>query len=159
MGIELRPEQVLANYEQIAICDDCGFPPIWICGDSKDLDRLVSDTFERIGLERDAKVDFILTCPPYGDLEVYSDSDADLSSMSPEQFKGAYKTIIGYCTSRLKEKHLSAFVVGSYRVKKGKHKGKLIDVQAITGDAHESAGCHLIPVSYTHLTLPTILLV
>ncbi|MCK4513365.1 hypothetical protein KAW64_16570, partial [bacterium] len=63
VGIDLSEEQIEANREQAeAICGDpC---PVWHVGDSRNIAALVT------GVE----ADFILSCPPYADLEVYSDN-------------------------------------------------------------------------------------
>ena len=67
-GIELSEEQVLANKKQSK-------KPNWIIGDSdKEIFFLDND------------YDFIFTCPPYYDLEVYSDDMNDLSNMSERNF-------------------------------------------------------------------------
>ena len=38
--------------------------------------------------------DFVFSCPPYADLEVYSDLKGDISNMDYENFMKAYKEII-----------------------------------------------------------------
>ena len=73
-GVDLRPEQVKANYENAAeiqpplTANEC---PIWKCGDSCDIDQHFTDL----------KADLLFSCPPYADLEVYSDNPRDLSNM------------------------------------------------------------------------------
>ena len=106
-GMELRPEQVAANYAQAAdICPDN--PPAWLTGDSAAL--LPAYT----GL-----ADFVFSCPPYGDLEVYSDNPADLSAQPHMQFLESYRAIIAAAVARLKPDRFAAFVVGDFRCKKG----------------------------------------
>jgi hypothetical protein len=74
IGIDLRPEQIAANVAQRArICDDP--QPQWITGDSRHLLTLVPD-----------EADLVFSCPPYGDLEVYSDDPADLSTLDYPAF-------------------------------------------------------------------------
>src|SRR5262249_44842854 len=69
-GIDLSARQLAANREQAArICAN-GIIPTWINGDSTNLEQLVPDG---------AMFDMIFSCPPYGDLEVYSDAPEDLS--------------------------------------------------------------------------------
>lgn len=108
VGIELRPEQVKANEEQLAAIAP-GAPVRWITGDAQQLDELVPE-----GLE----ADLILSCPPYGDLERYSDDERDLSTMSPSDFLAAYRRIVAAACARLKQDRFAAFVVGDYRDKK-----------------------------------------
>ncbi|HEY8066615.1 MAG TPA: class I SAM-dependent methyltransferase [Methylosinus sp.] len=104
IGVDLRPEQLIANRAQAAvICN--GFPtPEWIAGDS----RAVLP-----GLEVEA--DFVFSCPPYGDLEVYSDLAADLSTMKHEAFCEAYRDIIASSVRLLKPDRFACFVVGDFR--------------------------------------------
>lgn len=105
-GCDLRAEQVAANREQAAaICE--GNVPEWVCGDS----------METLASAPDA--DFIFSCPPYGDLEVYSDDPADLSQMEWHTFVAAYKRIILRAVGRLKNDRFACFVVGDFRDKKG----------------------------------------
>ena len=70
LGIDLSQRQIDANRLQgKAICGKDNLAPEWIVGDSAaDLDKLVKDG-----------ADCILTCPPYADLEVYSDHPRDIS--------------------------------------------------------------------------------
>lgn len=118
-GSELRPEQVVANYEQSNAIVPDGIPqdteddvegaiysPYWEIGDSR----------ETMSLSPDA--DLVMSCPPYGNLEVYSDDPADLSTMSPDDFEAAYFDIIAKACDRLKDNRFAAFVVGDYRDKK-----------------------------------------
>lgn len=107
IGCELRSEQVAANRIQGAdICGDTG--PEWIQGDSAVIIP---------GLTEQA--DFIFSCPPYGDLEVYSDNPADLSTMPFEVFISAYRRIISASVANLKQNRFACFVVGDFRCPKG----------------------------------------
>jgi len=81
-GIELRKEQVESNIEQgKIICPER--EPKWICGDSNKILDTISEEY-----------DFIFSCPPYVDLEIYSDDKDDLSTMNYEDFLLVYKSII-----------------------------------------------------------------
>jgi hypothetical protein len=79
-GIELRPEQVKANREQWSTLGS-RFPdataPQWIEGDSGQV--LASD---HAPFEHEGQFDLIFSCPPYFNLEVYSDDPRDLSNAS-----------------------------------------------------------------------------
>lgn len=106
-GFELRPEQVAANREQAAtICPES--PPHWICGDS----AVTVPAWE-------GQADFLFSCPPYGNLEIYSDIPADISAMPHDEFLVAYRTIIAAACAKLKPNRFAAFVVGDFRCKKG----------------------------------------
>ena len=61
------------------------------------------------------KFDFLLTCPPYADLEVYSDDPRDLSTMPYHAFREAYERIIAETVSMLREDAFAAIVVGEVR--------------------------------------------
>ena len=126
-GIDLRQEQIEANYEQIDIVKEQ--KPVWICADSRDMDYHLADGFE---------ADFVFSCPPYADLEVYSKQPQDLSNMSYPEFKAAYRDIIQKACSYLKEDSFAAFVVGEARSKQGSYYGLVPD----TIKAFEDAGAH-----------------
>lgn len=111
-GVDLRPEQIKANYANAAQMqppfteDEC---PVWKCGDSCDIDKHYQ------GLT----ADMIFSCPPYADLEVYSNNPKDLSNMNYEDFKAAYYTIIEKSCTILRENRFAVFVVGEVRDKNG----------------------------------------
>ena len=65
------------------------------------------------------KADLVFTCPPYGDLEVYSDDERDLSTMDPDAFRSSYAEIIKQAAARLRDDRFAVFVVGDYRRKDG----------------------------------------
>lgn len=104
-GSELRQEQIDANIQQGK--DICENQPVWICGDSIDT------------LENAPEADFIFSCPPYGDLEQYSDNPRDLSNMEYHTFVAAYNRIILRACKKLKQDRFACFVVGDFRDKKG----------------------------------------
>lgn len=108
IGCDLRPEQIAANREQAnAICAG-GIAPAWVCGDSATVIPAL-----------DCAPDFVFSCPPYGDLEVYSENPADLSTMPFAAFRAAYRAIIAAACAKLKQDRFACFVVGDYRDKKG----------------------------------------
>lgn len=112
-GIDLRQEQVQANKDQLHILNkfDGLTTPTWLIGDSANMDNLLDDT----------KYDFIFSCPPYFDLEVYSKLKNDLSNMSVDDFSKTYKTIIKKACSRLKDNRFACFVIGENRNKQGNY--------------------------------------
>lgn len=115
-GCELRAEQVAANREQAdRICDD---PlPVWHCGDSRDI------VSHAVGVE----ADFLFSCPPYADLEVYSDDPQDLSTLAYEEFRAAYFHIVAESAKLLKDNRFACFVVGEVRGKDGNYYGFVPD--------------------------------
>ena len=109
-GIELRQEQVDSNREQAMEICDVDNQPQWYVGDSnKVLDGEWLHDF-----------DFVFTCPPYADLEVYSDLPDDLSNMDYTSFSTAYASILKKAASKLKKGGYAAIVVGEVRRKDDK---------------------------------------
>ena len=109
-GLELRAEQVEANINNAnEICDD--FVPKWIIGDSnKTLDDLENNKFN-----------MCLSCPPYADLEVYSDDPDDLSNMEYNDFLNIYGSIINKLYDKLQNNSFVVWVIGEVRNKKGNY--------------------------------------
>ena len=108
-GLELRQEQVDSNREQALNILPIEKQPQWYCGDS---DKLLDDNWQ-------IKFDFIFSCPPYADLEVYSDSPEDLSNMDYKDFVIKYRSIIQKALKLLKPNCYAVFVVGEVRDKDG----------------------------------------
>lgn len=127
IGVELRQEQVDANRIQgDDLCENN--PPVWHTGDSRNIDRICADV----------DADFVFSCPPYADLEVYSDDPNDLSTLSYDDFKPAYFEIISKTCARLKQDRFACFVVGDVRDKKGNYYNFVGD----TVEAFKAAGLH-----------------
>jgi 16S rRNA G966 N2-methylase RsmD len=108
LGVDLRPEQVAANRKQAKRICDKAMAPEWIVGDSAAILPAL-----------DFVADFIFSCPPYGDLEVYSDNPLDLSRMEAGAFLEAYRAIISASVDKLMPDRFACFVVGDYRDKSG----------------------------------------
>lgn len=123
-GFELSAGQVAANRAQAAdICPDS--PPAWHIGDS----AVTVPAWA-------GQADFVFSCPPYGDLEVYSDAPVDLSAMPHEAFLVAYRAIIAAAVAKLASDRFAAFVVGDFRCKKGFYR----NFTGATVEAFEAAG-------------------
>lgn len=131
VGIDLRKEQVSANDTQFAKLKKQGAPlkgnAVWYEGDSNIILDELNESF-----------DFVFSCPPYHDLEKYSDDPADLSNMTYEQFKDVYTSIIAKSIAKLKDNRFACFVVGDIRDKQGFYKSFVPD----TIKAFEDAGAH-----------------
>jgi DNA modification methylase len=123
-GGELRGEQVEANRQQGAD----------LCPGDTDLKWEEGDSMKTLDNAPDA--DFVFSCPPYGDLEVYSDDPDDISNMEYHTFKAAYGRIILKAVTRLKQDRFACFVVGDFRDKKGFYRNFVSDTIA----AFEAAG-------------------
>lgn len=83
--------------------------PTWHIGNSLDIDNIC----------KGIKADLIFSCPPYFDLEKYSDSPDDLSNLKWDEFLSQYNQIIDKSLALLKEDRFACFVVGDIRDKKG----------------------------------------
>lgn len=126
-GVELRSEQLDANEQQAAaICADDAARPQWAEGDAKD----VRSIFDGLAF------DFLIACPPYFDLEQYSEDPRDLSNMPWAGFKAAYMQIIEASVAMLKPDRFAAFVVGDIRCAEGLYRG----FPELTVAAFEAAG-------------------
>lgn len=131
VGFDVREEQVMANVDQIPVLE--GFEgsttPTWVLCDSSKMNTVLAD---------DYKADLVFTCPPYFDLEVYSDQDDDLSNMSVEDFSETYKQIIKNCCERLNDNRFAVFVVGESRDKAGNYN----NIIGLTIDSFRECGLH-----------------
>lgn len=111
-GIDISEEQIKANKLQ-------SDKPNWIVGDSRKVVPTLTDEY-----------DFIFTCPPYHDLEVYSDNPKDISNMSYNRFLTSLNSILTHSVSKLKDNRFVGIVVSEIReasttrnYKIGKYKG------------------------------------
>jgi DNA modification methylase len=131
IGVELRAEQVEANRVQAdEIFADTGgtsteITPLWHIGDSSEIESICT------GVE----ADLVFSCPPYADLEVYSDDPKDISTMPYDTFLEAYRKIIAGAVSLLKDNRFACFVVGDIRDKKGIYRNFVSDTIAAFQDA------------------------
>jgi DNA modification methylase len=115
-GIDIRQEQVDSNREQGLDILDVNNQPNWYVGDSNE----VLNGFKK-------EFDFVFSCPPYADLEVYSDLKGDISNMPYIEFMKAYEEIISKSCNLLKSGGYACFVVGEVRDKKGNYIGFVPD--------------------------------
>jgi len=123
-GVELREEQVQANRQQEQ--ELCESPrPTWYVGDSKSIDNICK------GVE----ADFLFTCPPYADLEVYSHEPEDISRLGYNDFRTAYREIIERSCGLLKNNSFACVVVSEVRNKKGNYYGFVPDTISSFEDA------------------------
>ena len=127
-GIDLSDEQIEANKKQ-------SDKPNWITGDSEWVIDSIYDKTQ----------DFVFTCPPYYDLEKYTDNPADLSNMNADSFDKKYYSILKKAAAKLKDNRFFTVVVsevreqsvtGNYKI--GKYKGLVWK----TIRACEEAGLH-----------------
>ena len=127
LGVDLRPEQVAENRAQ-ALGMELHPGPSWLEGDSTALPRL---------LHLDYAADFVFSCPPYADLEVYSDDPRDLSTMPYADFERLHAAVIAHAVERLRRDRFAAWVISDVRDPKGAYRGLVVD----TIRAFRDAGC------------------
>ena len=122
LGNDLRKEQIEANrINATEVLRDSELYPIWTVGDSLNIDK-IADGYE---------ADMIFSCPPYADLEVYSDDERDISNMPYDDFIKIYREIIRKSCDKLKEDRFAVFVVGDVRDKKGFYYDFISDTKKI----------------------------
>ena len=114
VGVDLNPIQVAANREnwekigELYDSSDFGFP-IWINGDSYDF---LLQTYDHY--------DMFLACPPYYNLEIYSDDKRDLSTCKTyEEFLDRYRLIIQKSYDALRDDSFAVIVVEEIRDNNG----------------------------------------
>lgn len=115
-GIDIRPEQIDSNRDQANDILEVNNLPNWYEGDSNEVLNGFNDKF-----------DLVFSCPPYADLEVYSDMDGDISNMDYKDFMIAYESIIKKSCDLLKVGGYACFIVGEVRDKKGNYIGFVPD--------------------------------
>lgn len=124
VGIELRAEQVEANEAQAALGGDPA--PRWITGDSRNIARLA----------KGVAADLVFSCPPYWNLEVYSDNPNDLSTMGKAEFYEAYFQIVRDSVAMLRNDRFAVWVIGDVRDAEGFY----ANLPGRTVEAFEAAG-------------------
>lgn len=109
-GNDLSAEQIKENRKQAEQNKDILIKtPKWSIGDSVNINEIIKKEAPT------DKFDMIMSCPPYADLEVYSDDPRDISNMDYENFLAAYRKIIKDSVAHLKDNRFAVFVVGEIR--------------------------------------------
>ena len=139
-GIELRKEQSDLNQ---ARCKKAELPCTYYCDTSENMDAHI----------KDGTADLVFTCPPYADLEVYSDNPKDLSTMSHDDFFQVYKRIMQGTFAKLKNDRFAVVVMGEVRGKSGAYIGTIPKTIQIMEDAGYQFYNEIILVTSTG-TLP-----
>ena len=160
IGIDLREEQVESNRSQLEIAN-ADYPPTWIAGNSSHI-RFIAKDWRK-------KADLIFSCPPYFDLEVYSDREDDLSNMSWPNFQYEYQKIIKDTCNLLNENRFAVWIIGETRDSKGlirglvpetiaafKEAGLSLYNNAITADPQASSALRAGPYFRTGRKLVTV---
>ena len=125
-GIDLRQEQIDANYNN---ANEIGLSNInWLCDNSQNILNHVKEN----------SMDLMFTCPPYFDLEVYSDNENDISNMSFEEFDEVYRDILRKTARTLKNNRFAVVVISDVRDNKDFYR----DLTGITKQALAEEGCY-----------------
>ena len=132
-GIDLSKNQIEANIVQFSEMKE-KFSNIngtskWINGDSLYCQELANGEYN-----------MLMTCPPYYDLEVYSEEEGDISNCDTyEEFMRIFENIINNACSMLKENSFAVCVVGDVR---DKRTGEYYNFVGDTVNAFRKAGLH-----------------
>lgn len=141
-GIELRKEQVDFNQKMIDTVSGNGR---YICDDALNIKQ---------HFENESK-DFMFTCPPYADLEIYSELKNDLSTMNYYQFFETIEKVLIDCYSILKENRFACIVIGEVRHKtKGCYIGlvpKIIAIMEKAGFCYYNEMILQTPIGNLHM--------
>lgn len=124
IGTDLSERQVQANQETDKTVKSGAK---WHHSDGLDLNKFV----------KPESADFLMTCPPYYDLEQYTDNPADISNAGTyEEFRTVYTEILKRTYPLLKPGAFATVVVGNIRGEDGNYH----DLVGDTVRAMESAG-------------------
>lgn len=105
-GIELREEQAEFNQQR---CDEFNLSAKYICDDGRNVLKHLGEGTQ----------DLLFSCPPYFDLEVYSDKENDASNQATyEEFYAILDTAFKESIKCLKDDRFAVIVVGDIRDKK-----------------------------------------
>lgn len=121
-GFDINLEQIEANRKRGKELD---LYPNWLNEDAIDIPMYTLPE----------EFDLVFTCPPYGDLEKYTDDPRDLSNMSYAGFMTAYASIIDSAVRRLKPNRFAVWVVGDIRDEQGFYRGLVSDTIRVFSDS------------------------
>lgn len=134
IGVDINPAQIEENERQYDAIKH-KFPertiqPDWRIGDSQNIDTLVTAQ----------DIDFMITSPPFWNLEKYSDQPGDISNMDWHGFRNNYSTIMEKCIKMLKPGAFAAINMSNIR---DKQTGFLINLVDFTTELFEMNGMRL----------------
>jgi hypothetical protein len=130
VGIDIRAEQLEANLAQ-ALKIAPARRPLWLLGDATKLPE---------SLPWDAEYDLVFSCPPYADLERYSDDPADISTWGWPEFVAGHAQAIADACSYLRDDRYACWVISDVRGPDGTYRG--LPYEAVR--AFTAAGLRLI---------------
>jgi len=125
-GVDLSYTQIKANHDNAREVGVGAHAPTWHAGDSRNIVALAGHA---------APYNMLLTCPPYADLEVYSDDPADISTLGYPEFLDAYREILHAAASLLERNSFLVIVVSEVRDPAGHYRGLVPDTTRIMHEA------------------------
>jgi DNA modification methylase len=133
LGIDTSERQITANRKQTHLWKAKQYPtPEWVIDDARNVATIVAGQ----------QFDFVMTCPPYADLEQYDrDNPADLSNLHPEKFMATFADIIAAAASTMSDGSFMALVVSEVRNSK-REGGPYLGIVPQTIQAMTDAGLH-----------------
>lgn len=120
IGIDLSETQIDANESQIKTIKGLEGRIVYINDDSRNLNLYIEPKSQ----------DLVFTCPPYFNLEVYSDKKEDISNMDYNGFSKCYRDILHKSCDVLKDDRFFIVVISKIRDKNGYY----IDLVRLTID-------------------------
>lgn len=127
-GFDINAQQVLANAENLKLLLDN-----YTVEDMKDIRWCTADSFS---VDFGNNYNMVLTCPPYYNLEVYSDNPSDISTCATyDDFMVKYKHIIKKCYDALVDNSFCCIVVAEIRKTDGTMYGFVPDTIRACTDA------------------------
>ncbi len=126
-GIELRQEQVDLNNKRVS---DAELSAKYICDDGRNVDKYLKPESQ----------DLFFSCPPYFDLEHYSNDERDASNQKDYRaFLDLLETAFSKSIKLLKKNRFAVIVMSAVRNKNGYYYDIPSDITTI----FEKNGCHL----------------
>lgn len=113
VGVDIRLEQIMANQEQAKAIDPHR-TPCYKVGDATNLGDILGPS---------ERFDLVFSCPPYADLERYSDNPHDISTWQYPDFIDGHAKAINDACNMLRPNRYAAWVVGDIRDPKGRYRG------------------------------------
>lgn len=132
IGVDISPQQVAANQGKYEDWQSRGLTSgtaQWIVGAAQHTLQDIPDN----------SADYILTCPPYHNLEKYTDHPDDLSTMTWNSYRATIGIITTQCARILKPDRWATWVTGDIRDRNG----LLRRLPSLVDQAHEDTGMRL----------------
>lgn len=125
LGFDIRQPEVDATNERIERAGYADYAEV-LCADACDLSAHVPSS----------SCDFLLTCPPYWNLEQYEGGPRDLSTMAYPEFCAAIQRVVDECWRCLRPGSAAVWVIGLHR----HSDGQLAPLHHVVTAAHIAAG-------------------